>query len=67
MKASISAKEKEAEKKVSEAKKAADAKVLEAKKAAQTEAEHIKRRNDAGMADLRATISSLEASLQKVL
>ncbi|XWX00983.1 hypothetical protein V2A60_009008 [Cordyceps javanica] len=35
------------------------------KKVAQTDAEHTKRRHDGEIADLRATISSLEASLQK--
>ncbi|KAM0666380.1 hypothetical protein MY8738_009767 [Beauveria namnaoensis] len=39
--------------------------LIAVKKVAITEAEHIKRRSDGEIADLRATVSSLEASLQK--
>lgn len=69
----FSSREAEYEKKLASMKAAIAAKdtdterqLAEAKEAAQAEADHYKRRNEAEIADLRATISSLEASLQKV-
>jgi uncharacterized protein YlxW (UPF0749 family) len=69
----MAAKEAEHEKKIASLKAAITAKDSEAQsglvqveKAAKAELEHVKRRTDAEIADLRATISSLEASFQKV-
>lgn len=68
-----STKEAEYERKIASMKAAIAAKdsameqqLVAVKKVAQTEAEHSKRRNDGEIADLRATITSLQASLQKV-
>ncbi len=73
MKSASSAKAAEYEKKLASMKATIAAKdsameqqLIAVKKVAQTEAEHAKRRNEGEMADLRATIRSLEASLQKV-
>ncbi|KAJ4153306.1 hypothetical protein LMH87_009798 [Akanthomyces muscarius] len=67
-----STKEAEYEKKITSMKAAIAAKdsameqqLIAVKKVAQTEAEHAKRRNAGEVADLRATITSLQASLQK--
>lgn len=68
-----STKEAEYERKIASMKAAIAAKdsaleqqLVAVKKVAQKEAEHAKRRNDGEIADLRATITSLQASLQKV-
>ncbi|KAJ3498523.1 hypothetical protein NLG97_g1052 [Lecanicillium saksenae] len=72
VKSAASTKESEYEKKLSSMKAAVAAKdsameqqINAVKKVAQTEADHAKRRHDGEIADLRATVSSLEASLQK--
>lgn len=72
-KAAVATAEAEHEKKVASLKAALAAKdseaqngLAEVQKAAKAELEHAKRRTDAEIADLRATISSLEASFQKV-
>lgn len=73
VKSAASSKETEYEKKLSSIKAAMAAKDLdverqlgEARKAAQVEVDHSQRRHEAEIADLRASVSSLEASLQKV-